>query len=118
LLKFMVDESTGKKVAQALKHKYSDTISVIDEMPGAKDREIIERAIEEQRILITNDKDFGELVFRHAFSVRGVVLLRLKEESWKNKVRVLTKVLEKCEKQLEAHFIVATEGTVRKRTMR
>ncbi len=53
MLKFLVDESTGKKVAQAIQEEGYDTISVIDEMRGAGDFEIIKKAIREERIIVT-----------------------------------------------------------------
>ena len=49
-MKFIVDECTGMAVAEI--------------MPQAEDHTILTKAVKEGRILITNDKDFGELIFR------------------------------------------------------
>ena len=67
----------------------------------------------ERRILITNDKDFGELVFRSGKAHHGVLLLRLHDESSASRVRVVKVVLENHADRLAGHFIVATEGRVR-----
>ena len=63
-MRFLVDECTGPAVAQWLRIQNHDVISVYDEIRGADDRDVIRKAFEQDRILITNDKDFGELVFR------------------------------------------------------
>ena len=62
--KFLVDESSGSRLAKSLKEKGYDTIYCGDYYSGVPDEEIIKKAKKEKRIIITNDKDFGELVFR------------------------------------------------------
>jgi predicted nuclease of predicted toxin-antitoxin system len=54
-----VDESTGAEVSEKLKQMGFDSLSVIEIMKGAEDIEIIKRAKKENRIIVTNDKDFG-----------------------------------------------------------
>ena len=54
-------------------------------MRGADDIEIIQR-VNEGRIIVTNDKDFGELIFRRRLASKGVLLLRLEDESPENKI--------------------------------
>ena len=63
-MRFLVDECTGPAVARWLRGENHDVISVFDEIRGADDREVLKKAFEQNLILITNDKDFGELVFR------------------------------------------------------
>ncbi len=86
-MRFLVDECTGPAVAQWLR--------------------------QQNRILITNDKDFGDLVFRDRKPHKGVILLRLEDERSANKIAVLRRLFEKYEKSLPGHFIVVTETTVR-----
>ncbi len=112
-MRFLVDECTGPAVAQWLRLQNHDVISVYDEIRGADDKEVIQKASEQNRILITNDKDFGELVFREKKQHKGVVLLRLEDERPANKIAVLEHLLEKYENSLPGHFIVVTETTVR-----
>ena len=63
--------------------------------------------------MITNDKDFGELVFRMKRPHKGVILLRLKNERYKNKIAVLQRVLELYSDKLANNFITVTEKSVR-----
>ena len=112
-MRFLVDECTGPAVAQWLRLQNHDVISVYDEIRGADDKEVIKKASEQNRILITNDKDFGELVFREKKQHKGVVLLRLEDEGAANQIAVLKQLLEKYESFLPGDFIVVTETTVR-----
>ena len=58
-----------------------DVVAVAETIPQSDDRSILDQAVAEGRILITNDKDFGELVFRWGKGHHGVILLRLHDES-------------------------------------
>ena len=112
-MRFLVDECTGPAVAQWLVQQDHDVISVFDEIRGADDKEVIQIASEQDRILITNDKDFGELVFRDKKQHKGLILLRLEDERAANKIAILKNVLEKDQNSLHGHFVVVTETTVR-----
>jgi len=112
-MRFLVDECTGPAVALWLRRQDHDVISVYDEIRGADDRKVIQKAYEQNRILITNDKDFGDLIFREKKPHKGVILLRLEDERAANKIAVLQRLLEKYENSLPGYFIVVTETTVR-----
>lgn len=81
--------------------------------PQANDPDILVRAVSEGRILVTNDKDFGDLVFRSGQAHHGVVLLRLHDESATHRVRVLKSILKLHAHRLAGHFTVATEAGIR-----
>jgi len=112
-MRFLVDECTGTAVAQWLCQQNHDVVSVFDEMRGADDIDVLQKSNEQNRILITNDKDFGEIVFREKKPHAGVILLRLEDERAANKIAVLKRLLEKFEKSLPGNFSVVTETTVR-----
>ncbi len=65
--------------------------------------------------LVTNDKDFGELVFRSGQAHAGVILLRLHDESPSNRTRVVQAVLQQCGEALPGRFVVATDTHIRVR---
>ena len=112
-MRFVVDESTGAAVVNYLRSLDHDVMAVAEDMPQADDSEILDQAISQERILITNDKDFGELVYRSGRAHRGVILLRLHDESSSNRVRMVKVILEGYADRLADHFIVATDGGVR-----
>ncbi len=112
-MRFLVDECTGPKVAVWLRAQGHDVFSVYDQARGVSDDEVIRRAFAERRILITNDKDFGEKVYREGRPHHGVVLLRLEDERAVNKMRVLARLLGQYGDELPGQFVVATERYTR-----
>lgn len=80
----MADESLGLRVAQNLYGLGFDIIAAAQTARGASDAGVLTRAYEEDRIIITTDKDFGYLVFKERLATQGIILLRLKKESVQN----------------------------------
>lgn len=74
MLRFLVDESTGRGVSDQLRRLGGDVLFVPDVLPQAYDAAILKLAARDQRIVVTNDKDFGELVYRSGQAHAGVVL--------------------------------------------
>ena len=112
-MQFIVDESAGVAVVAYLRSVGHDVFAVAEIMRQADDPDILALALSQSRILVTNDKDFGELVFRSGQTHHGVLLLRLHNESATNRVRVVKSVLEYYADRLSGHFVVATETSVR-----
>lgn len=87
--------------------------SVYDEARGADDDMVMERALSENRILITNDKDFGEKVYRDRRFHSGIVLLRLQDESLTGKTNAIGGLLRFHANRLDGSFVVVTDKQVR-----
>lgn len=115
-MKFLVDECVGRSIVGLLREDGHDVLAVADVMPEALDEEILARAVLDDRIVVTNDKDFGELVYRSGWEHRGVVLLRLRDERAENKVRIMQIVLARIGERLYHHYTVATETSIRVRS--
>lgn len=92
-MKFIADENLGVEVPKFLRSLGIDIISVIEVALAKPDPYILSLANNQQRILVTLDKDFGELVFKEGLAHFGVILFRLKDESIENKKRILLKTL-------------------------
>lgn len=92
-LRFLVDVGVGRKVERWLMENGYDASAVRDIDPKAKDVDILKIAASESRIVITMDKDFGELVccFRKAHA--GVLILRLADARADEKIEVLKNIL-------------------------
>ncbi|OPX34635.1 hypothetical protein B1H10_03160 [candidate division KSB1 bacterium 4484_188] len=112
-MRFLVDECTGPTVANWLRDQHHEVFSVYDEARGSDDESILIKAYSENFVLTTNDKDFGELVFRLKKQHRGIILLRLEDERSANKIAVLQRVLKLHSDKLPNNFLIATEKTVR-----
>jgi len=112
-MRFLVDECTGPAVAEWLRNQNQEVFSVFEEARGMDDDYIIQKALEENWILITNDKDFGEKVYRDGRIHKGVILLRLDNERSSSKIQVLSRLLQKYPERLSDTFVVVTERQVR-----
>jgi predicted nuclease of predicted toxin-antitoxin system len=90
-----------------------EVFSVYEEARGIDDDGIIQKAFDENWIQITNDRDFGEKVYREQRFHRGVVFLRLKDERASNKIETLRRLLSTYGDRLTDHFVVVAETRVR-----
>jgi predicted nuclease of predicted toxin-antitoxin system len=112
-MRFLVDESTGPLVAAWLRQRGYEVFSVYHQARGMDDDAVIAKAASEGWVLITNDKDFGDKVFRDSHLHRGVLLLRLDDERPSCKIDVIARVLAQFGERLADAFVVATESRVR-----
>lgn len=112
-MRFLVDECTGARVARWLREKGYEVFSVYEEARGITDDVIIKKAFDENWILITNDKDFGEKVYREKLPHRGIILMRLQDERSINKIDVLQRLFVIYPEKISDSFVVITENQVR-----
>jgi len=112
-MRFLVDECTGPDVASWLHDNGYEVFSVFEEARGMNDDDIIQKAAAENWILITNDKDFGDKVYRDGRLHRGVILLRLEDERSASKIKVLSLLFQSYIDRLPDSFVVVTERQVR-----
>jgi len=77
------------------------------------DENLLKLANAEKRILITNDKDFGELIFLHKKLSAGTILFRVKGQKSQDKVRLFKKLLMGYRDKLSRHHIVLTRDKIR-----
>lgn len=111
-MRFLLDESVEYRLASWLSSLGHDVTAIAHDYPGAlPDREVLETARRESRILITNDRDFGELIFRLGLSHPGVILLRLGPAPLEDKMARLGQVLSSHGEQLDAFLVVTPRGT-------
>ena len=75
-MRFLVDECTGPAVARWLCDQSHEVFSVYEESRGASDDDILDKAYSENWILITNDKDFGDKVYRENKPHHGRAIAR------------------------------------------
>ncbi|MCL5103895.1 MAG: DUF5615 family PIN-like protein [Armatimonadetes bacterium] len=112
-MRFIIDECTGPAVARQLREQGHDVFSVYEQARGIDDDEVINRTHAEERILVTNDKDFGEKVYRDGKLHSGIVLLRLRDQSVAAKVAAITGLLEFHSHRIQGAFVVVTDTQVR-----
>jgi predicted nuclease of predicted toxin-antitoxin system len=76
-MRFLADENVSRLVIERLRADGFEVISMSETRSGAPDKDVLEVANAESRILITEDRDFGELIIRQRLGVRGMILLEL-----------------------------------------
>jgi predicted nuclease of predicted toxin-antitoxin system len=112
-MRFLVDECTGPAVTRWLREQQHEVFSVYEAARGITDEEVIQKAYDESWIVVTNDKGFGEKVYRERRPHRGVVFLRLEDERAANKIAALQQLLARYADRLPDSFVVVTETRVR-----
>lgn len=73
---FMADESCDFAVVRRLRASGYNVLAVAEEFPSAPDLQVLKCVVDEKRIILTEDKDFGEWVFAHREETYGVLLIR------------------------------------------
>jgi predicted nuclease of predicted toxin-antitoxin system len=81
-MRFLANENFPLDAVEALRQNGHDVVWIRVESPGISDPEVLSRAQAENRILLTFDKDFGELAFRSKLPASvGIILFRIKAPS-------------------------------------
>ena len=110
---FLVDAGVGTAVEAWRRAAGHDVASVRDRDPRAVDPDILAWAVRERRMVVTMDKDFGELVFRSGLPHGGVLLLRLEDADSAAKVRAVEAVVTGYGDQMPGRFCVFHNGKLR-----
>src|SRR5581483_4125303 len=108
-MRFLLDESAEFRIATFLKEGGHDVAAIAIDYPASlADREVLALATAEQRILITNDQDFGDLIFKGHPPHAGVIYFRVPlDSSATQKIRWLEELFTAHHENL-GKFIVIT----------
>ena len=112
-LSFLADESCDFAVVRALRAAGYDVLAVSDVMTRSDDRALIEQAVREQRILLTEDKDFGRLVFASHADSPGVIFMRFPGNARRTLAHSIVQVVQEQGDRLVGAFVVVQPGLVR-----
>ncbi len=112
-LRFLVDVGVGKGIEKYLSEKGYDTKAVRDIDPGMEDKMIIRTAVSEDRMVVTMDKDFGEMVYHFSMKHFGILLLRLEGATGTKKLQVIRYILENYSSQIRNCFCVFKNDRLR-----
>jgi predicted nuclease of predicted toxin-antitoxin system len=116
-MKFLLDENADLRLAAYLRALGHDTKAIAQDYPNAiPDQDVLAIAQAEGRILITNDRDFGELIVRQGLPHAGVLYFRLNTVELPAFVSRLDAVLHRYSRDLECRrFVVVTDRAIRVR---
>ena len=111
-LRFLADESCDYNVVRALRQDGYD-VALSDNTTRTVDRELIEQARQEERILLTEDKDFGWLVFVSAADSAGVILVRFPGNARTELAQTISRLVNEKAEELFGAFVVVQPGYIR-----
>jgi predicted nuclease of predicted toxin-antitoxin system len=117
-VRWLVDECVDAALAVLLRELGHDVIYMSDVAPRATDTEVMARPYSEDRILLTEDKDFGDLVFRQARPVPGIVFLRINSARRSLKATRLRAAIDRFGETLFGRYMVIEEARFRSRPLR
>ncbi len=118
MMRFLANENVPLASVRWLRDEGHDVVAIVEESPGAKDHDILARAATEQRILITFDRDYGELIYRLGLPApSGVVYFRMEPAIPEEPAMLLLQVLNLSVLTLESKFTVVERDHIRQRPL-
>ena len=112
-MNFLADESVDRQIVDALREDDHAVLYVTEMDPGISDDEVLDKAEKGSAILITADKDFGELVFRQQRITKGVVLVRLAGLLPSKKAEIASTMIKKHLDAIQNAFSVISPNVFR-----
>ena len=105
-MKFLADECCDAGLVAGLRADGHDVSYVLEGRTGISDDEVLRNAYDAGRILLTEDKDFGELVCRLKKPAYGIILMRIDVEERGEKLPRMEALIAKYADRLPGHFVV------------
>ena len=112
-MNLLADENVDCQVVDRLRGVGHAVEYVAEMAPGIPDEDVLSKAMELECVLLTADKDFGELVYRQGRASHGVLLLRLPGITPAERAGLVAKVIGDHQKELIGAFCVLTRNTLR-----
>jgi len=109
----VADESVDSGIVKELRQKGITVFSVAEECWGIKDSEVLKIAYEKDSLLITEDKDFGELAFRLKFQHKGIVLIRLSDMPRDKRLTLAVEIITQHFNNMKNNFSVLSKNGLR-----
>ncbi len=116
-IKILADENVDYRIIKTLRNEGIEVVALVEESPGITDFEVIERAIKLDAVLLTEDADFGRLVFAYGKKINGVIYLRYPSVEYSKIAEILTRFLRRNWNNIQGKFVVITPKKVRIRNM-
>ncbi len=112
-MNFFADESVDHPIVVRLREDGHNVLAVAEITPSIPDEIVFTQANQRGDLLITADKDFGEIVFRQRQVTAGVVLIRLAGLSPETKARIVSATIRDHETEMPGAFTVISAGMIR-----
>jgi predicted nuclease of predicted toxin-antitoxin system len=114
---FLADENIHADIVLWFRGRGDDVLYAAEVLQGRSDDDLLTIARNEKRILVTDDKDFGELVFHQHLATSGIVLIRLHSPSIAKRLARLAEIWSAIEPRAAGRFMVISDQKVRIRNL-
>jgi predicted nuclease of predicted toxin-antitoxin system len=114
-MNFLADESVDRPIVERLRQEGYHVSYIVELEPGMSDDAVLQLANKEAALLLTADKDFGEMVFRQRLHMHGVVLIRLAGVTPVRKAEIVALAVREHLTELPRSFAVIMPGIFRVR---
>jgi predicted nuclease of predicted toxin-antitoxin system len=115
-MQFLADESCDAIMVRALRAQGWDVSVVADTIAGAPDDQVLQTAVDEERVLITQDRDFCALVFRDGKPHAGIVLVRIPDNRRAEKAQRIIDLVDQAADRLSGAMTTLTLTSIRIRS--
>jgi predicted nuclease of predicted toxin-antitoxin system len=117
-MQLLANENFPLVSVQLLRQAGCHIASVTEDSPGIEDPEVLARAVDEQRIMLTFDRDYGELIYRFRLPPpEGVIYLRFRHHTPEEPAAILLNLFQTEELQLEGWFTIIERDRIRQRPL-
>ena len=112
-MRFLADESCDFAVVRALRAAGHDVTAIAELNPALEDKAVLDFALSEARVLLTEDKDFGVLAYAGGQQTAGVVLIRFPADSRRQLGQAVVSLIAEIGERLSGAFVVIEPGRAR-----
>lgn len=110
---FLADESVDFAVVNALRSAGLDVVAIAEAAPRATDAQVIDLALREQRVLVTEDRDFGRFVYAHGLGTVGIIYIRYSARARNRLPGDVLEAVDRLGEKVRGRFVVLQPGRVR-----
>lgn len=112
-VKFLLDVGVGKHVEDFLRSEGFDIRVIRDINPRMSDKEVLRLTVLENRMIVTMDKDFRELVYKSGLTHGGILVLRVEDATIENKIKIVSTIIANYLDEIKNSFCIFHKGKLR-----
>lgn len=117
-MRFLANENFPLESVRRLRSQQHDVLAVAESMPGSRDEQVLSLAARDGRVLLTFDRDYGELIYRRGLPVPlGVIYLRFVPSGPAHPAEIVLGLEQVAGLQLEQRYTVVDPPRIRQRPL-
>lgn len=117
-MKILADENIEAAMIDWLRRSGNDVVWAAEAFSSEADSSVLGAADQAERVLLTRDRDFGELVYREGRTAKGIILVRIRARNQRDRLPIFQRFWSQIELQAPNHFLVISNHQVRVRALR